>query len=210
MDFNLFFKGLILGFSIAAPVGPIGVLCIRRTLHEGRISGLISGLGAATADGFYGLVAGFGLTAISDLLIEQQVWLELIGGFYLCYLGIKTFRTIPAEMSTESENKGLWNSYLSTLFLTLTNPVTILSFVAIFAGLGLVTSGSDGGYAAAISLVVGVFLGSGAWWLTLSGLVSLFRDRFNTKALTWVNRLAGIVLAVYGVLALISAYSTST
>ena len=209
MDFNLFLKGLLLGFSIAAPVGPIGVLCIRRTLSEGRNSGLVSGLGAATADGFYGLVAGFGLTVISDLLTAYQVWLALIGGIYLCALGVKTFRSKPAKMNTEVEKKDLWGAYLSTFFLTLTNPVTILSFVAIFAGLGLISSGG-GSYASAASLVAGVFLGSGAWWLTLSGIINLFREKFNTQTLVWVNRLAGVVLAVYGILALLSALQTST
>lgn len=204
MDFNLFFKGLVLGFSIAAPVGPIGVLCIRRTLSEGRTSGLVSGLGAATADGFYGLVAGFGLTMISDLLIEQKNWLAFVGGVYLCYLGIRTFWSEPAKMSAQVENKGLWGTYISTFFLTLTNPVTILSFVAIFAGLGLVSNDGDAGYASAISLVSGVILGSGAWWLTLSGVVSLLREKFNAKTLAWVNRAAGVILAGYGVLALIS------
>ena len=205
MDLNLFLKGLLLGFSIAAPVGPIGVLCIRRTLSEGRSSGLVSGLGAATADGFYGLVAGFGLTVISDLLIEHQVWLALIGGIYLCALGVKTFRSKPAKMNAEVENKGLWGSYLSTFFLTLTNPVTILSFVAIFAGLGLVTSDGSS-FASATSLVTGVFLGSGAWWLTLSGLVSLYREKFSPRTLVWVNRLAGVILAGYGVLAFLSFF----
>ena len=206
MDFNLLFKGLVLGFSIAAPVGPIGVLCIRRSLSEGRTTGLVSGLGAATADGFYGLVAGFGLTAISNLLIEQKSWLALIGGLYLCYLGVKTFRAEPIKISTDVENNGLWNAYFSTFFLTLTNPMTILSFVAIFAGLGLVSNESSSGYASAVSLVIGVFLGSAAWWLTLSGVVSLLRERFSTKTLVWVNRLAGIILAGYGVWAFYSLY----
>ena len=203
MEITFFIKGLLLGFSIAAPVGPIGVLCIRRTLIEGRISGFVSGLGAATADGFYGLVAGFGLTIISDLLIEQKSWLALIGGLYLCYQGIRTFQARPGEVSTQNERKGLGSAYLSTFFLTLTNPVTILSFMAIFAGLGLVSSASS--YASAISLVVGVFLGSGLWWLTLSGGVSLLRERFNSQTLVWVNRIAGVILSVYGILALIAA-----
>ncbi len=208
MEITFFFKGLLLGFSIAAPVGPIGVLCIRRTLNEGRISGLVSGLGAATADGFYGLVAGFGLTIISDLLIEQKSWLALIGGLYLCYLGIKNFRARPTEISTETESRGLWSAYLSTFFLTLTNPVTILSFVAIFASLGLVSSASS--YISATSLVVGVFLGSGIWWLSLSGGVSLLRERFNSQTLVWTNRIAGVILSIYGILALITAGKGST
>ncbi len=204
MDSNLFFKGLVLGFSIAAPVGPIGVLCIRRTLREGRVSGLVSGLGAATADGFYGFVAGFGLTVVSDLLVEQQTWLALLGGIYLCYLGVKTFRSEPARVSADVENKSPWGAYFSTLFLTLTNPATILSFVAIFASLGLVTN--DGSYASAIALVLGVFLGSGLWWLSLSSVVSFFRDRFDAHTLIWVNRLAGVILVGYGFLAFFTLF----
>lgn len=198
----MFLKGLLLGFSIAAPVGPIGVLCIRRTLSEGRLSGLVSGLGAATADGFYGFVAGFGLTIISDFLIKQQWRLALLGGIYLCYLGLKVFLSKPSEISIETESNGLWRSYISTLFLTLTNPATILSFIAIFAGLGLVSS--EASYFSAILMVSGVFLGSAAWWLTLSTLVNLFRDKFTAQTLTWVNRIAGIILLGYGIAALIS------
>ncbi len=97
MDDPLFFRGLVIGFSIAAPVGPIGVLCIRRTLANGKISGLVSGLGAATADALYGCVAGFGLTFISSLLIDQQMWLRLFGGLFLCYLGVKTLLSQPAQ-----------------------------------------------------------------------------------------------------------------
>ncbi len=204
MDINLLFKGLILGFSIAAPVGPIGVLCIRRTLSFGRNSGVISGLGAASADAFYGFVAGFGLTVISNFLINQQLWLSLIGGIYLCFLGIKSFNAKLASMSSDVENIGLWESYFSTLGLTLTNPVTILSFVAIFAGLGLVSSESS--FLAAFYMVMGVFLGSAAWWLTLSGIVSLFRDKFNSQSMVWINRIAGVILLGYGIVALYSAF----
>jgi threonine/homoserine/homoserine lactone efflux protein len=206
MELGIFFKGLLLGFSIAAPVGPIGVLCIRRTLTEGRISGLVSGLGAASADAFYGFVAGFGLTLISDMLVKQQRWLTLFGGLYLCFLGFTTLRAKPVAMEMEVEYKGLWSAYLSTLVLTLTNPVTILSFVAIFAGLGLAST--DGSYIEAVLLVCGVFGGSAAWWLTLSGVVNVLRDKFNPQAMLWVNRLAGIIVLGYGIVALFFRSST--
>jgi threonine/homoserine/homoserine lactone efflux protein len=200
MDFALFLRGLLIGFSIAAPVGPIGVLCIRRTLADGRASGLMSGLGAATADGMYGCVAGFGLTFISGILIDQQTWLRLFGGLFLCYLGIRTLLSKPAEQEVKVGGTGLLGSYASTFLLTLTNPMTILSFVAIFAGLGL--ANTSGSYASALILVLGVFLGSAAWWLLLSGGVGLFRDRFNTRAMLWVNRVSGIVITVFGLVAL--------
>ena len=194
-------KGLLIGFSIAAPVGPIGVLCIRRTLAEGRLAGFLSGLGAATADGLYGCVAAFGLTAFSNLLTAQSGWLKLAGGVFLLYLGARTFFSRPAERQAEARGGSLLGSYLSTLFLTLTNPVTILAFLGIFAGLNLGNTGGD--YAAAGVLVAGVFLGSAAWWLTLSTLVGLLRERFTPAAMIWVNRLAGLVIFGFGVAALL-------
>lgn len=206
MGISPLLKGLLLGFSIAAPVGPIGVLCIRRTLSNGRISGLVSGLGAASADAFYGFVAGFGLTAISGFLIDQKFWLALFGGIYLCYLGFRTFQAKPSSMEVQAENQSLWGSYLSTFGLTLTNPATILSFVALFAGLGLVSSESS--YFAALLLVLGVFLGSAAWWLTLSGGVSFLRDKFNSRTMVWINRIAGVVLLGYGIAAIFSSIQT--
>jgi len=136
MEFTFWLSGLAIGFSIAAPVGPIGVLCVRRTLVEGRTSGFVSGLGAASADAIYGSIAAFGLTLISNFLITQQVWLRLIGGLFLCCLGLKTLLAKPAEQAATAKGNGLIGAYVSTFFLTLTNPMTIISFAAIFAGLG--------------------------------------------------------------------------
>jgi threonine/homoserine/homoserine lactone efflux protein len=195
-------KGLIIGFSIAAPVGPIGVLCIRRTLAGGRMHGLASGLGAATADGFYGCVAGFGLTFISGFLVGQQFWLRLVGGLFLCYLGVRTLLARPAKSADPVGNSGLLAAYASTLFLTLTNPVTILAFAAIFAGLGIAGTGGD--YGSAAMLVLGVFTGSALWWLILSGSVSLLRAKLTAARLRWVNRLSGLVIIVFGLAALLS------
>lgn len=200
MDFPLLFRGLLIGFSIAAPVGPIGVLCIRRTLADGRLSGLVSGLGAATADMLYGCVAGFGLTFISGFLVGQQLWLRLFGGLFLLYLGIKTLLSKPSEQAAKADGSGLLGAYVSTFLLTATNPLTILSFVAIFAGLGL--ANTNGSYASALVLVLGVFLGSAAWWLLLTGGVGLFRAKFNTQGLLWVNRISGVIITVFGVVAL--------
>lgn len=202
IDPGLFLRGLVIGFSIAAPVGPIGVLCIRRTLAEGRLYGLASGLGAATADALYGAVAGLGLTVVRDALTGQQVWLRLIGGAFLLYLGARTFLAKPAQASAQAQGRGLFGAYASTFALTLTNPMTILAFAAIFAGLGL--ADSDGDFLAATTLVLGVFGGSAAWWLTLSGAVSLVRARFDARALAWVNRLSGATIVAFGLAALAS------
>jgi threonine/homoserine/homoserine lactone efflux protein len=197
----LFLKGLIIGFSIAAPVGPIGVLCIRRTITEGRLSGFISGLGAATADALYGCVAGFGLTFIANVLMQQRIWFRLVGGAFLLYLGIKTFRAPPAGQVDTGKVRGLVGVYVSTLFLTLTNPMTILAFMAIFAGLGVSTNGN---YLSAGLVVVGVFLGSLCWWIILSAGINLFRPLFQSYGLQWINKISGAIIVGFGVLALLS------
>ncbi len=202
MDIAFLLRGLILGFSIAAPVGPIGVLCIRRTLADGRLNGFISGLGAATADAFYGSIAAFGLTFISGLLFNLQGGLRLIGGLFLCYLGLKTFLARPAPLEAEAQRRGLRGAYASTLFLTLTNPMTIISFTAIFAGLGAFNTG--GGYLTAGLLVAGVFSGSALWWFLLSGLTSLFRARLEARLLIWINRASGLIILAFGLAALLS------
>jgi len=205
MDLTFLFRGTLIGFSIAAPVGPIGVLCIRRTLTDRRAAGLVSGLGAATADALYGCVAGFGLTLISNFLVRQQWWLGLIGGLFLCYLGGKTLLSKPAEQAASAKGSGLLGAYASTFFLTVTNPVTILAFAAIFAGLGLANTRGD--YGAAAVLVLGVFLGSAAWWLLLSGGVSLLRERFTATGLQWVNRISGVIILGFGLFALTTLFA---
>jgi threonine/homoserine/homoserine lactone efflux protein len=202
LSISFFLRGLIIGFSIAAPVGPIGVLCIRRTLAEGRTSGFISGLGAATADGIYGCIAGFGLAFISNFLISQQIWFRIVGGIFLSYLGLKTFLARPAEKAASSGRYGFAGAYASTFFLTLTNPMTILSFAAIFAGLGVGSAG--GNYFFAGLLVLGVFMGSGLWWFILSGIVGAVRAKFNPSSLRWVNRISGIIITGFGLLAFLS------
>jgi len=195
---------MIIGISIAAPVGPIGLLCVRRTLTQGRAAGIVSGLGAATADAIYGCIAGFGLTFISSILISQQKNIRLIGGAFLCYLGIRIFLSKPKSAGQVAMVKGssLIGDYTSTFFLTLTNPMTILSFSAIFAGLGLVGAGVY--YASASVLVLGVFIGSSSWWLILSGSVSLFRKKFTSTGMQIVNRISGIIITGFGLFALIS------
>jgi threonine/homoserine/homoserine lactone efflux protein len=199
MDLGLFLRGLIIGFSIAAPVGPIGILCIRRTLAEGRAAGFLSGLGAATADALYGCVAGFGLTVISGFLVDQRFYIQLIGGIFLLALGIKTLRSAPAERAAAASGTGLAASYASTLLLTLANPMTILSFAAIFAALGVADTG--GNLSAAALLVIGVFIGSAAWWLLLSGGVGLVREKLSSGVLRWTNRLSGAILVAFGIIA---------
>ena len=195
MPLSFLIRGCIMGFAIAAPVGPIGVLCIRRSLAEGRQIGLATGLGAATADATYGCVAAFGVTAISNFLVGQKIWLGLIGGLFLCYLGIRTFTSKPAEESSQTKSGGLAPTYFSTLFLTLTNPMTIMSFAAVFASLGLAATPN---YFSASTMVVGVFSGSAVWWLILSNGVALLRSRVTRKWMQTINRVSGCILLAFG------------
>lgn len=187
----LFYKGFILGFSVAAPVGPIGLLCIRRSLFEGAMAGIATGMGAAIADTLYGVVAAFGLTFVSSTLVNQAGLFRIIGSLFLIYLGIKIFLSMPPIESTPVKNKTLKNSFFSSFLLTVTNPMTILSFSAAFAGLGL---GSTSAQASALFMVSGVLIGSAMWWLFLSVTTATFRKVISYKVLIWVNRISGILL----------------
>jgi threonine/homoserine/homoserine lactone efflux protein len=195
MLLNFLTRGLLIGVSIAAPVGPIGLLCIRRSLEQGPVAGLATGLGAATADAAYGCIAGFGLTAISAFLLTHATWLHLGGGAALCYLGVRMFLSAPAQREAQLEPGGLLSAYLSTLALTLANPMTILSFVALFAGFGLSAVPS---YAAAATLVTGVFIGSALWWLFLSSSVARVRHRLSGGWMRSINRASGAAIVAFG------------
>ena len=198
----LFVQGLGVGLAIAVPVGPVGVLCISRTLRHGLWIGLASGLGAAVADGVYGGIAGFGVSWVAEFLIAYQDTLRLLGGAFLLVLGLRILARGPAHEAGQpawSEPRPAL-AFASCFFLTLTNPTTILSFVAIFAGLGLGNTAGD--YAAASLMVIGVFLGSALWWLGLSGAVSIFRERVGSRAMRGLNRLSGLLIGGFGVGAL--------
>ncbi|HUP92188.1 MAG TPA: LysE family transporter [Solimonas sp.] len=189
-------KGLAIGLSIAAPVGPIGLLTIRRTLAQGWRCGFATGLGAAVADAAYGAVAAFGLTAVASLLAAQQFWLRLVGGVFLLWLGLRTFRAAPAsDAAPAGVGGGVAAAFASALFLTLTNPMTIMSFIAVFAGLGL---GAAAHPADAALTVLGVFAGSALWWLVLSSAVVALRERVTPARMRWVNRLSGALLLGFG------------
>jgi len=199
MEITFFLKGIAIGFAMAVPVGPIGIMCIRKTLTEGRLRGMIIGFGAATADLLYGSVAAFGLTIISDTLISQKFWIRLIGGALLLFLGIRTFRAKPTDPKRHINSSGMLRSYLTTLFLTLTNPLTIFAFIAVFAALGL---GDGLSYFSASLLVVGVFIGSSLWFLILSSGSLFFRERLDLVGLSWVNKIAGILIIISGLIAI--------
>jgi threonine/homoserine/homoserine lactone efflux protein len=200
VDPALAFRGFILGFTIAAAVGPISLLVIRRTLAEGRVVGLASGLGVATADGTYGAIAAFGLGAITQVLVEARPILALVGGIFLLWLAWSTARAEPHHPATVAPRRrgGLAGAYLSILALTMTNPMTILSFGALFAGLGV--TGGDTTGAALITL--GVFLGSSAWWVVLTWLVAALRGRVTTTWIRRINLASGLAIWVFAMISI--------
>ncbi len=198
MDTTFFFKGLVIGFLIAVPVGPIGVLCIHRTLAEGKIQGLISGLGAATADAIYGSIAAFGITFVSNFLIEQQFWFRIVGSVFLCGLGVRTFFSKTVKEAGKNNSLGLFGNYGSAFLLTLMNPITVLAFAVVFASLGITNSN----YGSAALLIAGVFTGSGIWWFMISGVTGIFREKVSHSNLVWLNRISGTIITLFGLLIL--------
>jgi threonine/homoserine/homoserine lactone efflux protein len=201
MDIIVFLKGLLIGFAMAIPVGPIGVLCIRKTLSEGHSRGLIVGLGGATADSLYGGVAAFGLKFVSDVIVSEQLWVHLLGGGLLLYLGFRTIRAKRKDPILPFGNKGFWGSFVSAFILALTNPLTMFAFVAVFAAFGL---GARLSFLSAGILVTGVFSGTCLWFFTLGFVATLFRRRLKRGGLVWVNRVSGGLIILSGMIALVS------
>lgn len=190
-------KGALVGIIIAVPVGPVGVLCIRRTLLHGRLAGFISGLGAATADAVFGIIAAFGLTFVSHLLLDYQGWLRLGGGAFLLLIGFNALRGDPLGRSrAQRDPEGLFADYASTFALTITNPITIIAFLAIFAAIGFTGRGAT--LAGAAVLVLGVWLGSLLWWAGLAIAAGMLRLSFQRRHLVWIARGSGGILAACG------------
>ena len=207
MDPTFLVRGLAIGFTVAAAVGPISLLTIRRTIAHGRGYGLVSGLGVAAADASYGAVAAFGLTAVTSVLIGAASVLGLIGGAVLVWLAVRTIRAKPPESTATAEDRpGLGGAFLSIYGLTMTNPMTILSFAGIFAALGL---SGRGGLDAAL-LTLGVLLGSSLWWVVLTAAVGRVRGRITPRVLTWINRISGAVLLVFGLAAVVHGLLVAT
>ena len=202
---SIFLKGFLIGLSIAAPVGPISILCIRRSLMDRLAIGLAVGLGAATGDGIYGLVAAFGITSISSFLINHTLLLRCIGGIFLTYLGIVILLKKPSHNAAYVPSQNVLYTYISTVLLTLTNPLTILSFAAIFAGVDFAETTNN--YQAATLLTLGVFLGSAVWFIALSTLVNLFKKQCNEQVITWINRISGIFLIGFGIIILATIFA---
>lgn len=202
MTFILFLKGILLGLAIAAPVGPIGALCINRTLQRGFWAGVAGGLGTALADGAYALLAASGFAVFASILARISVPLGLIGGLFMLWLGFQSLRSAgaPKAAATDTGVSDLFKVTATTFLLTLSNPATILSFAAIFAGLGLASDG-----AGALVTTAGVFIGSLLWWFFLCGLVTGLKHRLRDGFTLWVARMSGVILIGFGIFALVSA-----
>lgn len=192
---SVFITGLIAGFVIAVPVGPINVLCVRRTIMHGRLVGLVSGLGAAAADTLFGAIAAFGLVFIYTLLLTERFWLGIGGTAILIVIGIRTLLAEPPRPQASPDPPNLLGDFTSTFFLTLTNPVTILSFLAAFSAFGI--QGDERIGLDDWLLLLGVFIGSTAWWLILTTSVGLFHGKFDDRTLRWANRIAGLVILAF-------------
>ena len=202
MPIHLLIEGVLIGIVVAVPVGPLGLLCINRALATGALCGLFSGLGVASADALAAGIAALGITLISGFLTDHQVLLRLGGGCFLCYLGLKIYRTKPAVQTPSSNVNGLAGAYATTFLLTFSNPVTIFSFIAIYAGWQV--ESLHGHYLAAAVLTLGVFCGSALWWVLLFLGMTTFPDRFNLQTLGWIHRVSGALITGFGLVVLLS------
>jgi threonine/homoserine/homoserine lactone efflux protein len=202
MSAYILIEGILIGFVVAVPVGPLGLLCINRALMLGPVTGLFSGLGVATADGLAAGIAALGIYFISDFLSDHQIILRLLGGVFLIYLGLSIYRSKPKPQLPTNNVNGLLATYATTFFLAFTNPATILSFIAIYAGWHV--ESMSGRYVSAAILASGVFVGSALWWFALFVCSTAFRERFNLRILAWVHRVSGVVIAGFGLLVLLS------
>lgn len=201
IDFGLAAGGVAIGIAVAAPIGPVNLIVIRRTLRFGSLTGFLSGIGAAAGDAVFATIAAFGLTAAIDFVIRYEMIMQLIGGLFLIALGTRTVLAHPHLEVAEQENLSgaLARVFATTFALTVTNPATMLGFIAIFGGVAGLTTPDSSGYGHAATLVISVFAGSGLWWAGLSGFVSLFRQRMNDHLLEIVNRVSGGLIAIFGV-----------
>jgi threonine/homoserine/homoserine lactone efflux protein len=195
MEFSLPLRGIAAGLMIAAPVGPVNVLCIQRSLQKGWKSGLVSGFGAALVDTLYGGIAGFSISLVIEFLIREQNWIRLIGGFLLIAIGVAYYFRKP--LSLEAESRGAEQSdFVSAFLLTATNPTTVLSFIAILAMLGQ-RQQQEPVWQTSL-LVGGIFMGSMSWWIVLTGGASLLRDKVGAQSMRWLNRIGGLAIAAFG------------
>ena len=196
MDPSYFIQGIIIGLTLAVPVGPISLLCIQRTIADGRLHGIISGLGVATADSFYAAITVFGLTVISSLIIAQHNLFRFLAGIILILIGIRVFLSVPAGVSAKSEHETYFKDYLSMVAIAIANPLTLVFFLVILPGFGVVIHGTT--FLPAVEFVAGFFLGSTVWWIFLCGSVGSVRSRMSVKNLGLINRVSGLLISCFG------------
>jgi threonine/homoserine/homoserine lactone efflux protein len=208
MDLHYILDGVIIGFSASVPLGPIGVLCVQRTLNKGRLSGFVSGLGAAFSDTIYAVIAAYSLSFIVSFVESQLMTIKIFGALVLIGLGLKIFYSNPAAQLRRQRNKSrnLFQDFISTFFLTISNPLAIFLFFGFFAGLGVVPGDRD--WIGQLILIGGVFAGAASWWFILTSLVNLFKTKINIRRLWWINKIAGALIIVFVIVAFIVSLST--
>ena len=196
MDVSLFVQGIIIGLTLAVPVGPLALICIQRTVSEGRLHGIFSGIGVATADSFYAAVTFLGLTVISALIIAQQYLFRFLAGVVLILIGIRVFLSIPSAISAKTEHETYLKDYLSMVALAIANPLTLVFFLVILPGYGVVIHGTS--FLSAAEFVAGVFFGSTVWWVVLCGSIGSVRSRISAENLGRINRVSGLLISCFG------------
>ncbi|MGQ9846667.1 MAG: LysE family translocator [Bacteroidales bacterium] len=206
MGLILFIKGIIIGLSASIPLGPVGLICIQKTLNNKRINGVVAGIGAAFADTFFAVVAAFGISAVHNFIEKQQLFLRLSGGIILLSLGLKFFLTNPAIQIRKKHNKNnnLWADFVSVFLLALSNPITVVVFGAVFASFGVIPKESS--WLDVIMLISGIFIGAMIWWVSLVSVINTFRKKFRLRRLWWMNKIMGVIIILFGLFALISFF----
>ena len=207
-DVVYIFRGMLIGLMVSVPLGPMGVLIIQKTLHKGALSGFIAGMGAACADLFYATVAAFGLGFVINTIKTHEVILQIVGGIFLLIMGLNIYFANPLKQIKARRRvtkKGLLGDFLSLFFLTVSNPVTVVVFMAVFAGMSVF--GESSSMLGELLVVMGVLLGGGVWWYTLSTLVNIFRKKFRLRVLITINRVSGLVITILGALVILAAFA---
>ncbi len=203
MEYILFIKGIIVGISTSAPLGPLGILCIQRTINKGVLSGFVTGFGAAFADIIYASIAGFGISIIADFLREYQIIIRILGGIILLIVGIMIFRSNPVKQIRQQNQQNYFGYFISSLFITITNPITIVVFGAVFASLGLDQVSSMNPI---IITLAGIFSGALLWWLSLIISVNIFRNKIRLRNLWWINKITGVLVSLFGLAVFLSLF----
>jgi len=196
MEVSLFVQGIIIGLTLAVPVGPLALICIQRTVSDGRLHGIFSGIGVATADSFYAAVTFLGLTVISGLIIAQQYLFRFLAGVVLILIGMRVFLSIPSAISAKTEHETYLKDYLSMVALAIANPLTLVFFLVILPGYGVVIHGTS--FLSAVEFVAGVFFGSTVWWVVLCGSIGSVRSRLSRQTLGRINHVSGLLISCFG------------